>query len=161
MASLPKSLGPKSPKESTSTVAAQSSVYCAWQVTVSSATRLVPDWASGTAYLIGQVVLNGGNLYRCRAAGTSAGSGGPTGTGADITDNTAHWAYVDGFYGGFAVTNADSSNDAFIGQHNAPTTTKASACVPAKVTKTFPYANPSAFYGVAGASVILTIEAAL
>ena len=28
-------------------------------------------------------------------SGTSAGSGGPTGVGADITDGTAHWAFLD------------------------------------------------------------------
>lgn len=51
-------------------------------------------WAATTAYTAGQVVTNGGNYYICYAAGTSAGSGGPTGTGAGpITDNTVTWYY--------------------------------------------------------------------
>jgi hypothetical protein len=52
-------------------------------------------WASGTAYSVGDQVLNDTNkVYLCRTAGTSAGSGGPTGTNTDITDNTAHWRYI-------------------------------------------------------------------
>jgi hypothetical protein len=33
-------------------------------------------------------------LYLCTTGGITAGSGGPTGTGATITDNTAIWKYV-------------------------------------------------------------------
>lgn len=51
-------------------------------------------WAASTAYLLGQQVHLGGNVYRCTTAGTSASSGGPSGTGATITDGTAVWAYV-------------------------------------------------------------------
>lgn len=52
-------------------------------------------WQASTAYALGVHVANDtGKIYKCITAGTSAGSGGPTGTGADITDNTAHWAYV-------------------------------------------------------------------
>ncbi len=51
-------------------------------------------WAGTTAYTVGALRSNGGNIYLCITAGTSAGSGGPTGTGTDITDNTAHWRYV-------------------------------------------------------------------
>lgn len=58
-------------------------------------------WAATTAYTLNQYVTNGGNTYRCTTAGTSAGSGGPTGTSltADLTDGTAHWIFVstDGF----------------------------------------------------------------
>jgi TP901-1 family phage major tail protein len=39
-------------------------------------------------------VANGGNVYKCITAGTSASSGGPSGTSADITDGTAHWKYI-------------------------------------------------------------------
>jgi hypothetical protein len=39
-------------------------------------------------------VTNGGNVYVLTAGGTSAGSGGPTGTGGSITDNGCTWAYV-------------------------------------------------------------------
>lgn len=51
-------------------------------------------WAISTAYVLNQQVHNGGNVYKCTTAGTSAGSGGPTGTGSGITDNTAVWAYL-------------------------------------------------------------------
>lgn len=51
-------------------------------------------WAATTAYTVGQYVTNSSNIYRCITAGTSAGTGGPTGTTADITDGTVHWAYV-------------------------------------------------------------------
>jgi len=51
-------------------------------------------WAASTAYTAGNLVSNGGNVYVCTTGGTSAGSGGPTGTGTGITDNTAVWDYV-------------------------------------------------------------------
>ena len=55
-------------------------------------------WAISTAYVatVGSrsVVTNGGLAYICITAGTSAGSGGPTGTGLDITDGTVHWRYL-------------------------------------------------------------------
>jgi|GEM_PF-5311822 len=50
-------------------------------------------WVASHAYASGDVVLNGGNCYQCTGAGTSAGSGGPTGTGSTITDNTCTWSY--------------------------------------------------------------------
>src|SRR4029077_2356622 len=61
----------------------------------------VATWATGHAYTnarsgttLGDRVTNGGNVYECITAGTSAGSGGPTTTDADITDNTVHWCYL-------------------------------------------------------------------
>lgn len=56
-----------------------------------------PAWAGNTAYKYGQYVTNNGNIYRCMTAGTSAASGGPSGTGAGITDGSilpAIWNYV-------------------------------------------------------------------
>ena len=50
-------------------------------------------WAASTAYTVGETVSNGGNTYVCTTAGTSAASGGPTGTGTGITDGTAVWNY--------------------------------------------------------------------
>lgn len=56
---------------------------------------LVSDaWQASRAYAIGDQVTNSGNLYRATAAGTSAGSGGPTGTGASITDGGVTWTFV-------------------------------------------------------------------
>lgn len=50
-------------------------------------------WQASSAVVVGEYVSNGGNLYRCATAGTTASAGGPTGTGASITDGTAVWAY--------------------------------------------------------------------
>lgn len=61
------------------------------QGTVSFATTA---WAASTSYIVGQKVSNGGQVYNCTTAGTSAASGGPTGTGTSITDGNATWAYV-------------------------------------------------------------------
>ena len=57
-------------------------------------TAVAAAWLGSHAYLKDDVVINGGKSYRCITAGTSAASGGPTGTGLDITDGTVHWAYV-------------------------------------------------------------------
>ena len=51
-------------------------------------------WVLSTAYRLGEEVTNGGNIYTCTTAGTSAGSGGPSGTGTSIADNTVIWDYV-------------------------------------------------------------------
>jgi len=51
-------------------------------------------WQASTPYVLNQQVNNGGKVYICTTAGTSAGSGGPTGTGSGITDGTAVWNYV-------------------------------------------------------------------
>lgn len=56
---------------------------------------LVSDpWAPSRAYTVGHQVHNGGSLYRCTVAGTSAGAGGPTGTGGSITDGGVTWTFV-------------------------------------------------------------------
>jgi hypothetical protein len=53
-------------------------------------------WAASHAYVLEDTVTNDTlKTYRCITAGTSAGSGGPTGTGTDITDGGAHWKYED------------------------------------------------------------------
>jgi hypothetical protein len=55
---------------------------------------LATAWAPTTAYIVGDWVENdSGKIYICDQSGTSAGGGGPTGTGADILDNTARWDY--------------------------------------------------------------------
>ena len=60
-----------------------------WMVTTATA------WAISTAYTVGQIRSNAGNLYEVTVAGTSAGSGaGPTSLGAAITDGTVTWKYV-------------------------------------------------------------------
>jgi hypothetical protein len=56
------------------------------------------QWTGSTAYDLRQIISNQGNLYECTTAGTSAASGGPTGTGDDIQDGTCVWVWrrVDG-----------------------------------------------------------------
>jgi hypothetical protein len=54
----------------------------------------VPPWQPSTAYKLYQVRVNGGNLYVCTTAGTSASSGGPTQTNNVLTtDGSAVWSY--------------------------------------------------------------------
>lgn len=55
-------------------------------------------WTGSTDYSLRQIISNEGNLYECTTAGTSAASGGPTGTGEDIADGTCVWVWrrVDG-----------------------------------------------------------------
>jgi len=69
-----------------------------WNATTGAACSVYYDaepWVASTAYVVGDKVVNdSGKVYQCDTAGTSAGSGGPTGTGADISDNSARWDYV-------------------------------------------------------------------
>ncbi len=55
-------------------------------------------WVALTLYALGDRVTNGGSLFVCIAAGTSAGAGGPAppaaGVPNDITDGTVHWMYL-------------------------------------------------------------------
>jgi hypothetical protein len=51
-------------------------------------------WVGSTVYSAGAAVLNGQNVYYCVTGGTSASSGGPTGTSATITDGTVTWSYA-------------------------------------------------------------------
>lgn len=68
-----------------------------------SANTTPPAWLATTAYALGDRVANASRYYECIAAGTSAGSGGPTTTAADITDGTAHWTYLGEGTGTFTV----------------------------------------------------------
>lgn len=51
-------------------------------------------WVGSTAYAVGAIRVNGGNIYACITAGTSNATGGPTTAAADITDGTVHWRYL-------------------------------------------------------------------
>lgn len=50
-------------------------------------------WTPTTAYVVGDHVSNGGNVYIATTAGTSAGAGGPSGTGTGIADGTVVWDF--------------------------------------------------------------------
>jgi len=67
----------------------------------SSVTRARPSavaeataWVALTGYAVGVVRKNGANLYVSTIAGTSAASGGPTGTTGNITDGTVIWRFL-------------------------------------------------------------------
>jgi len=51
-------------------------------------------WLANTAYTVGQKVKNNSNVYKCSTAGGSEVSGGPTGSGTAIADNTVRWDFV-------------------------------------------------------------------
>lgn len=51
-------------------------------------------WAGVTAYVLNDVKVNGSNAYQCTKAGTSAATGGPSGTGTAIVDGSAAWMYL-------------------------------------------------------------------
>lgn len=57
-------------------------------------------WVGSTLYYVGDKVVNGSQAYQCTVKGTSASSGGPTGTGTAITDGTVTWRSINnGYYG--------------------------------------------------------------
>lgn len=68
-------------------------------------------WAPATVYANGDKVVNGPNTYVVTAAGTSAGSGGPTGTGTGITDNSVTWNFL-------ATFSATAIGTSLADQHN-------------------------------------------
>lgn len=51
-------------------------------------------WIASNVTAVGQFCTNGGNTYQCTAAGTTAASGGPSGTGTSITDGGVTWKYI-------------------------------------------------------------------
>lgn len=68
-------------------------------------------WLGSTAYEAGDKVFNGANTYTCAGAGTSASSGGPTGTGSGISDGSASWNYTAPFVAtAFGASLADQRN---------------------------------------------------
>ena len=66
-----------------------------------------PAWQASTAYVAGDFVTNDTDkVYICTTGGTSAGSGGPTGTGSGISDNTVVWDYAQTVTGGSNIPTA-------------------------------------------------------
>lgn len=96
-------------------------------------------WQASTAYTIGTVVTNdSGKNYFCITAGTSAGSGGPTGVGAAvIVDNTASW-----FYFNVTTTTAAATT--------APTVTVSTSQPSGLSTRTAYGVTPTAFFPSGG-----------
>ena len=54
----------------------------------------IPAWLPSREYDVGDRRTNSGNVYIVTTAGTSAASGGPSGTGTGIADGTVVWAFV-------------------------------------------------------------------
>lgn len=71
-------------------------------------------WAGVTAYAVGDRVKNGGNVYKATTAGTSAASGGPTGTKSAITDGTVVWKFT-----GATATATDNTTHVTVAQDTA------------------------------------------
>ncbi len=70
------------------------------------------EWTASTAYAVGDVVRNSGNVYEAIQAGTSAGSGGPNNEGDNIVDGTVTWKFIDDggiSYGYATITNIVST----------------------------------------------------
>lgn len=84
-------------------------------------------WQASTAYVIGQYVINGTltarHVYVCTDAGTSAGSGGPTGRGTGITDGGCEWDCVN--IEPDAIRAYLDSREVTIAHHDSPQTAKA------------------------------------
>lgn len=60
-----------------------------------SGTQTRASWQASTPYERGEIVTNGGHLYTCHAAGTSASSGGPTTTSlGQISDGSVEWEWL-------------------------------------------------------------------
>ncbi len=54
----------------------------------------IPAWEPSREYDVGDRRTNAGNVYIVTTAGTSAGAGGPSGTGTGIADGTVVWDFV-------------------------------------------------------------------
>lgn len=67
----------------------------------------VDPWVGSTPYPVGKEATNVGNVYVAVIAGTSAASGGPTGTGTGIVDGTVTWDFLGV---GTASANVDSAS---------------------------------------------------
>lgn len=67
-----------------------------FETTAAATINLATAWAPTTYYDVGDIVRNDSpeNIYICAIAGTSAGSGGPTGEGTAIVDGSATWRFV-------------------------------------------------------------------
>ena len=96
-----------------------------WSTDSAATITAASAWAATTAYSVGDYVENDtpDRIYICTTAGTSAGSGGPTGTGTAIADNTAVWRYVGAGAGVVEVdvTADDYGPDVVAYSYNVPT----------------------------------------
>ena len=73
-------------------------------MTVGLNSAVAPAWAVSTVVATGAKRANGANIYNATVGGTTAASGGPTGTGGSIVDNTVTWAW-------YCIANAEVQLD--------------------------------------------------
>jgi hypothetical protein len=73
--------------------------------------HIAAAWAATTSYALEDIVRNSGNIYKCIKAGTSAGSGGPSGEGDEIVDSGATWKFLrdGGIHWGYGTIASRSS----------------------------------------------------
>lgn len=85
-----------------------------FQTAANATIAAVAAWNDATPYVVGDYVTNNDagtdRVYICIDPGTSAGSGGPTGTGASIVDNTVIWRYVGDGTGAIGVAASSVAN---------------------------------------------------
>src|SRR6266403_826858 len=76
-------------------------------------------WVGATAYTLNQLRSNGANIYLCTNPGTPAASGGPTGTGTGIADNTVTWNFVATLAGNGIYSQASAAAPGLTGEGGA------------------------------------------
>lgn len=65
-----------------------------FETTADATIAAATAWAPSTAYIVGDIRTNSGNIYRATGAGNSAAAGGPTGNGSAIVDGTVTWRFI-------------------------------------------------------------------
>jgi len=93
-----------------------------------------PAWQNSHAYALDAGVSNGGNIYQVQIAGTSASSGGPSGTAANIVDGSVTWAYVGPGPALMDYTVGTSGTDIIVGNTTIQTGTNVSMSLTHRVT---------------------------
>jgi hypothetical protein len=82
-----------------------------YYVGVAATKGVYTAWKAGAVVATNSYCYNGNNTYKCTVGGTSAGSGGPTGTATSgIVDNTAQWGYVGIFSAGHQPASPSGAN---------------------------------------------------
>ena len=86
-----------------------------WATTVAGTITTVATWIASTVYAIGARVTLGSKIYQCTINGTSASSGGPSGTGSAIVDGTVTWMFLGGGTGAIDVAAASVITGVIVG----------------------------------------------
>lgn len=115
-------------------------------------------WQGSTAYTAGVLKTNGGKIYRCATSGTSASSGGPSGTTSGITDGTCTWDYIS--------TGSNTNSLAFVALYSGTVGNSIRVTVSAgskasswKIVIGIPGLDPEVFDNIVGATTTATYVA--